>query len=168
MSITVKRATISNILDMQHMNMMCLPENYTMKYYLYHLLTWPELSFVAYDEKFKIVGYVMGKLDDDDELPTNESCNNGNIITGHITSLAVKLSHRKLGIAKSLMDYVERQMSTIYYVTRVTLHVRVGNLGALHLYQNSLHFKVFYFFNFNYFRLKLLKQSIMVMERMLL
>lgn len=139
MPIIIKRATVSNILDMQHMNMMCLPENYSMKYYLYHLLTWPELSFVAVDEKNKVVGYVMGKLDEDDEF---DNPKNGKIIYGHVTSLAVKLTYRKLGIARALMEYVERQMSLVYFVTHVTLHVRVGNNGALHLYQDSLKFKV--------------------------
>lgn len=33
-----------------------------MKYYFYHLLTWPQLTFVAEDDDGKIVGYVLGKL----------------------------------------------------------------------------------------------------------
>lgn len=38
---------------MQACNLQNLPENYTMKYYLYHALTWPALSYVAEDAKGK-------------------------------------------------------------------------------------------------------------------
>lgn len=32
---------------MQHCNLLCLPENYQMKYYFYHGLSWPQVgSFV--------------------------------------------------------------------------------------------------------------------------
>lgn len=37
-------------------------ENYNLKYYLYHILTWPQLSFVAEDEKGRIVGYILAKM----------------------------------------------------------------------------------------------------------
>lgn len=47
---------------MQSANLMCLPENYQMKYYFYHLLSWPNLSYVAEDQTGKIVGYVLAKM----------------------------------------------------------------------------------------------------------
>ena len=84
-------------MNMQHCNLLCLPENYQMKYYFYHGLSWPQLSYVGEDEKGKIVGYVLAKMeeDPDDSVPH-----------GHITSLAVKRSHRRLGLAQKLMDQV--------------------------------------------------------------
>ena len=45
-------------MNMQHCNLLCLPENYQMKYFFYHGLSWPQLSYVAEDEKGKIVGLV--------------------------------------------------------------------------------------------------------------
>lgn len=33
-----------------------------MKYYYYHLITSPELSFVAVNENNQVVGYVLGKV----------------------------------------------------------------------------------------------------------
>lgn len=33
-----------------------------MKYYFYHNLSWPQLSYVAVDHKGKIVGYVLAKM----------------------------------------------------------------------------------------------------------
>jgi len=46
---------------MQKANLFCLPENYQMKYYLYHLQTWPQLSQVA-EMDGRIVGYVLAKM----------------------------------------------------------------------------------------------------------
>lgn len=69
-----------------------LPENYQMKYYLYHALSWPSLLYVAESDDGKIVGYVMAKMEDednDDEL--------SKVAHGHITSISVLRSHRKLG-----------------------------------------------------------------------
>jgi hypothetical protein len=48
-----------DLMNMQHCNLLCLPENYQMKYYIYHGLSWPQLSFVAEDPRGEIVGYVL-------------------------------------------------------------------------------------------------------------
>ncbi len=59
---------------------------------------------------------------------------------GHITSLAVKRSHRRLGIAQKLMEQASRAMVENFNAKYVSLHVRVSNRAALHLYQNTLGF----------------------------
>ncbi len=46
---------------MQTTNLLNLPENYQTKYYLYHALSWPQLSYVAAHQG-KIVGYVLAKM----------------------------------------------------------------------------------------------------------
>ena len=33
-----------------------------MKYYFYHLLSWPSLSYVALDRQNRVVGYVLAKM----------------------------------------------------------------------------------------------------------
>lgn len=73
---------------MQACNLQNLPENYQMKYYLYHALSWPSLLYVAEDDSGKIVGYVMAKMEDENESEA---------VHGHITSISVLRSHRKLG-----------------------------------------------------------------------
>ncbi|KAL5341738.1 hypothetical protein BJX70DRAFT_357784 [Aspergillus crustosus] len=91
--------------SIQTCNITNLPENYFLKYYLYHALTWPQLSFVAVvrpppgsspaDHKYpKVVGYVLAKME---EEPTD------GVQHGHITSLSVMRTHRRLGIAERLM-----------------------------------------------------------------
>lgn len=109
--------------SIQTCNITNLPENYFLKYYLYHALTWPQLSFVAIvrprngytkhtgtgtdsngggkpgsgdvsGQYPKVVGYVLAKME---EEPTD------GLQHGHITSLSVMRTHRRLGIAERLM-----------------------------------------------------------------
>ncbi|XP_060678387.1 N-alpha-acetyltransferase 10 [Hemiscyllium ocellatum] len=73
----IRNARPEDLMNMQHCNLLCLPENYQMKYYFYHGLSWPQLSYIAEDENGKIVGYVLAKMEEDpDDVPH-----------GHITSL---------------------------------------------------------------------------------
>ena len=60
--VNIRRGTFSDLIALQTANLHCLPENYHLKYYYYHLLTWPALTFVAEDADGKIVGYVLGKM----------------------------------------------------------------------------------------------------------
>ncbi|XP_035678039.1 N-alpha-acetyltransferase 10-like [Branchiostoma floridae] len=46
MSINIRCAKPEDLMNMQHCNLLCLPENYQMKYYFYHGLSWPQLSYV--------------------------------------------------------------------------------------------------------------------------
>lgn len=90
-------------------------------------MSWPQLSHVAEDQKGNIVGYVLAKMyeqqyivliisnlfffviyysDNDDDEPPH----------GHITSLAVLRSHRKLGLATKLMKQAGMNNLYIYYI----------------------------------------------------
>ena len=128
----VRCATPEDLMNMQHCNLLCLPENYQMKYYLYHGLSWPQLSYVAEDQMGKIVGYVLAKMEEEPD----------EVIHGHITSLAVKRSHRRLGLARKLMEQAARAMVENFGAKYVSLHVRKSNRAALKLYQTSLKFDI--------------------------
>lgn len=41
--VSIRPATIEDLINMQHCNLLCLPENYHMKYYFYHCLSWPQV-----------------------------------------------------------------------------------------------------------------------------
>lgn len=141
-------------MNIQHCNLLCLPENYQLKYYMYHGLSWPQvrhmshsiisassnfkshtfifqLSFVAEDPRGQIVGYVLAKMEEDSEDDPH----------GHITSLAVKRSFRRLGLAQKLMDQTARAMVETFNAQYVSLHVRVSNRAALTLYKTALKFQ---------------------------
>ena len=51
---------------------------------------------MAEDHNGEIVGYVLAKMDEESEGSENAN--------GHITSLSVKRSHRRLGIGSKLME----------------------------------------------------------------
>ncbi|KAB0388942.1 hypothetical protein E2I00_001944, partial [Balaenoptera physalus] len=102
-----------DLMNMQHCNLLCLPENYQMKYYFYHGLSWPQLSYIAEDENGKI---------------------------------AVKRSHRRLGLAQKLMDQASRAMienfNAKYSVPLSSALFPCSNRAALHLYSNTLNFQI--------------------------
>ncbi|TKA79875.1 hypothetical protein B0A55_03666 [Friedmanniomyces simplex] len=132
----------SDIPHVQQTNITNLPENYFCKYYLYHALSWPQLSYVAVDvsrpkktpyDAPKIVGYVLAKMEED---PAD------GVQHGHITSLSVMRTHRRLGLAEKLMRQSQRAMFETYGAVYVSLHVRVSNIAALALYRDTLGFKV--------------------------
>lgn len=125
---------------MQASNLQNLPENYTMRFCLYlsrletaqaplkdshnrwagiyHLMSWPQLSYVAEDHKGRIVGYVLSKMwarlnssriilssshlplvgrdEPDEDNPEGET-------HGHVNSISVLREYRRLGIARKMM-----------------------------------------------------------------
>ncbi|KAL8797373.1 MAG: hypothetical protein Q9195_000528 [Heterodermia aff. obscurata] len=138
----IRVLTPSDIPHVQSTNITNLPENYFMKYYLYHALSWPQLSYVAVDtsrpkrtpyDPPKIVGYVLAKME---EEPVN------GIQHGHITSLSVMRTHRRLGLAEKLMRQSQRAMVEVFGAHHVSLHVRMSNVAALRLYRDTLGFTV--------------------------
>ncbi|KAL9226461.1 hypothetical protein vseg_002272 [Gypsophila vaccaria] len=129
--VCIRKATVDDLLQMQACNLLCLPENYQMKYYLYHILSWPQLLYVAEDYNGKIVGYVLAKMEEE-----SSECH------GHITSLAVVRTHRKLGLATKLMSQAQSAMEHVYGADYVSLHVRKSNRAAFRLYTHTLGYKI--------------------------
>merc|ERR1712048_615857 len=99
--------------------------------YFYHMLSWPQLLYVAEDYNKKIVGYVLAKMEEDSSE-----------VHGHITSLAVLRSHRKLGLASKLMRAAMAAMEETFSAEHVSLHVRVTNRAAFTLYSETLGFAI--------------------------
>ena len=83
------------------------------------------------------MGYVLGKLEDDD-CTSQEDFNKGKMAHGHITSISVLRDYRKLGIATKLMRACHHAMQTVYKAKYVSLHVRVTNRAAITLYRDVL------------------------------
>ena len=132
--VSIRRAIVDDLLKMQQTNLLCLPENYQFKYYIYHYLSWPALLHVAEDHNGKIVGYVLAKLEDEEVKPGE--------VQGHITSISVLRTYRRLGVASKLMSHAINMMQEYFDADFVSLHVRVSNRPALHLYHKNLGFDV--------------------------
>ena len=88
-------------------------------------------TYLAEDAKGRVVGYVLCKMDFDETAH------------GHVTSLAVARSHRRLGIATKLMRQTQKSMSETYDAEYCSLHVRETNKVAFHLYHRTLGFEIY-------------------------
>ncbi|KAI0831875.1 acyl-CoA N-acyltransferase [Trametes gibbosa] len=132
--VSLRVARAEDLQGMQACNLQNLPENYTMRYYLFYLLSYPQVSYVAEDEG-KIVGYILARMED--EVPDGEEPR------GHVVSISVLRSYRRLGLAKKLMVQSQEAMSGAYRASYVTLHVRKSNRAAFRLYRDALGFSVF-------------------------
>ncbi|KAJ3907463.1 acyl-CoA N-acyltransferase [Lentinula edodes] len=99
---------------------------------LYHCATWPSISYVA-EDKGRIVGYILAKMEE--ETAEAEQPH------GHVTSISVLRSYRRLGIAKKLMLLSQESMAS-HRASHVALHVRKSNRAALSLYRDTLGFEV--------------------------
>jgi ribosomal protein S18 acetylase RimI-like enzyme len=96
--VLIRPCTVADLIHMQQCNLFNLPENYNMRYWMYHVMTWTDLPQVAVEENSgQIVGYVLAKMEED------RSQDKDFIPHGHITSLSVLRDYRKLGIATKLM-----------------------------------------------------------------
>ena len=132
--VSIRRDTADDLFQMQKTNLLCLPENYQFKFYMYHYLSWPSLLHVAEDNDGKIVGYVLAKLEEEDIKPGE--------IQGHITSISVLRTYRRLGVARKLMEHAINMLQEYFEADFVSLHVRVSNRPALILYHEKLGFEI--------------------------
>jgi len=134
--VSIRPAVVSDLLQMQQCNLFNLPENYNMRYWMYHIMTWTHLPHVALDDASgKIVGYVLAKMEE--EVKGKEY-----IPHGHITSISVLRDYRKLGIATKLMRAAHTNMVNIYEAKFCSLHVRQSNRAAMGMYRDVLKYEI--------------------------
>ncbi|CEF69437.1 ARD1 homolog a, N-acetyltransferase [Strongyloides ratti] len=127
--ISIRHAEIEDLLAIQHCNQQCLPEHYKNNYLVYIMLCWPSLSYVAEDDKGRVIGYIIVKLDENNDKK------------GLVVSLAVSLSYRRLGIAKKLMNFSIQALIDCYNATEIFLQVRKSNNIAIMFYKVKMNFK---------------------------
>ncbi|OHT15346.1 acetyltransferase, GNAT family protein [Tritrichomonas foetus] len=136
MPISLRRAKIDDFIQLQNANLHCLAENYHMWFWLYHYLLTPQGAHVAVDKNSKILGYVLGKMDDEGRKSKPPVP-----LHGAITSVAVFTSYRKLGLATKLLSYTHKTLRECYKAEFVNLHVRETNRAGHFLYQRTLGYK---------------------------
>lgn len=106
-----------------------------MWYWMFHYLHSPQGTHVSVDDNGKILGYVLGKMDDEgrNKKPPVP-------LHGAITSVAVFNAYRKLGIATKLLGYTHRTFRECFHAEYVNLHVRETNRAAQILYMRTFHY----------------------------
>ncbi|OJA10994.1 hypothetical protein AZE42_09148 [Rhizopogon vesiculosus] len=130
----IRRAEPKDLTNIQQCNLQNLPENYHMRFWAYSAITWPEVSFLAEDSGGRVVGYVLSSIEPDEEFPWLQ--------VGHINSLSVLRTYRRLGLAKRLMLLSRKAMIESHDVEYIQLHVRKSNRAAFSLYSEKLGFQI--------------------------
>mmetsp|Transcript_48110 Transcript_48110/g.79730 ORF Transcript_48110/g.79730 Transcript_48110/m.79730 type:complete len:417 (-) Transcript_48110:79-1329(-) len=154
---------------MKELNEKALPENYPIQVWVWHMLSFPDISHVA-TYGGKVIGYVLGcirPVASPQPAPASTSTSSASSSSsnpervsrnatscasaepkavnweweGHVTSLAVDPSFQKLGIATSLMKLAMFEMRRAHNCSVCKLHVREHtNPAAVKLYQHHLAF----------------------------
>ncbi|KAG0134486.1 acyl-CoA N-acyltransferase [Tuber indicum] len=113
-----------DLLRLNLANLDVLTENYDISFYLSYLAKWPTLMSVMESSQGRIMGYIMGKAEG-----TAKDWH------GHVTAVTVAPDYRRLGLAKTMMDELERVTTSVYNGYFVDLYVRVSNEIAIRMYE---------------------------------
>ncbi|KAI0034029.1 N-acetyltransferase [Vararia minispora EC-137] len=99
-------------------------ETYGISFYLHYLSRWPDMCSVQETPDGKIMGYVLGKAEGGRED-----------WHGHVTAITVAPEYRRLGLAASMMKFLERVSDDVYRGLFVDLYVRCENQIAISMYE---------------------------------
>lgn len=132
----VREFRLEDLQSVIYINRVCLPENYTPDFFIYHFKEFPE-GFLVAEMNNSIVGYIMARVDRGFDY---YSSHRAFAEKGHIISLAVMPHARRRGIGKALLS---RAVEAIRRrgVKEVYLEVRISNIPAINLY-HKLGFKI--------------------------
>ncbi|KAA8643516.1 hypothetical protein EYZ11_004274 [Aspergillus tanneri] len=129
---SIRRMSPMDLLSLNLTNLDPLTENYDLGFYLNYLMRWPSLFSSVQDRQEGIVGYIMGKLEE--QHPSMRHSEHYTPWHGHITVLTVAPASRRLGHARRLTERLERG-SDINDAWFVDLYVRAGNKVAVDMYK---------------------------------
>jgi len=120
---TLRQFTCDDLFRFNGINLDPLTEMYGLGFYLQYMARWPEYFMVAESPSKDLMGYIMGKSE-----------GVGENWHGHVTAVTVGPEHRRLGLAKKLMDGLEiiSDKKKCYFVD---LFVRVSNKLAIGMYE---------------------------------
>ncbi|KAJ5861208.1 N-acetyltransferase (Nat5) [Penicillium soppii] len=129
---SIERMSPLDLLNLNQTNLDPLTENYDLGFYLNYLNKWPSLFSTVTDRDAGIVGYIMGKLEE--QHPSMRHSEHYTPWHGHITVLTVAPAWRRLGFARRLTEQLERG-SDSKDAWFVDLYVRAGNKVAYDMYK---------------------------------
>lgn len=125
----LREFTTDDLERVQYINRLCLPENYTDRFFINLHRRFPK-TFIVAEEEDQIVGYIMCRI----ETGLSLFGLRGLVKKGHIVSLAVLPRYRRKGIGQSLVEEVMKNMRS-YQAEQCFLEVRKSNEPAITLYR---------------------------------
>jgi len=114
---------MDDLLRFNNINLDVLTETYNMPFYQHYLAKWPELFVVGESPSGHLMGYIMGKVE-----------GKGEQWHGHVTAVTVASPFRRLGLANTMMQYLERISQDDNDCYFVDLFVRFSNAVAVEMY----------------------------------
>ncbi|KAK9460496.1 acyl-CoA N-acyltransferase [Lipomyces oligophaga] len=114
----------TDLFRLNAVNLDVLTENFHISFYLTYLVQWPTLFFSTENPQGQITGYMMGKTEGKDKD-----------WHGHVTCLSVADDYRRIGLARQLVDNLERRSEDPYDAYFIDLFVRSSNTQAINMYK---------------------------------
>ncbi|KAH8391855.1 hypothetical protein KR215_005920 [Drosophila sulfurigaster] len=120
--------TCDDLFKFNNVNFDPLTETYNLTFYTQYLAKWPELFYLAESPNEHIIGYIIGKVESEDDN-----------WHGHVTTLSISPDYRRLGLAALLMKFLEN-LSEKKHAYFVDLFVRKSNKLAFDIYTKMGYF----------------------------
>ena len=121
---TIRPFEMSDLFKFNNINLDILTETFNMPFYLSYQSTWPEAFTVAAAPDKSLMGYMLAKAEGSKKL-----------WHGHVSAVTVAPTYRRLGLAKVLMDDLEKYSEDVYNANFVDLFVRSSNALAISMYE---------------------------------
>ena len=115
---TLRPFRADDLFKFNNINLDPLTETYHVPFYLGYLAQWPSICATYEDHTGRLAGYILGKAEGDDKL-----------WHGHVTALTVAPEFRRLGVGKTLMDYLG-----ISFILSSKLIVSISNMYFIYLF----------------------------------
>ncbi len=126
---TTRMFEAGDLEQVMHINRICLPENYSVSFFLGLHRKFPA-TFIVAEAGGEVVGYVMCRIET--ALPGLGVFGIGK--KGHVVSVAVLPDHQRKGIGYTLMQEAMKGMVR-YKAKECYLEVRMSNTAAVNLYK---------------------------------
>ncbi len=127
---TIHEFKLQDLNRVMDINLECLPENYSSYFYKNLHRKYPKTFLVA-KVNGQIQGYMMCRI----ERGFSKIRKFSPIKLCHVVSIAVRKSHRRMGIATGILKQAMTNAADIYGATECYLEVRISNFSAIKLYE---------------------------------
>lgn len=130
-AVEIREARAEDLLSVMNINRICLPENYSYSFFFTIYESFPKAFLVA-DAGGSLAGYIMCRVERG--FSKIETLRFRRL--GHIVSVAVLPSYRRMGIGSALVLAALGALKNEYKCDEAFLEVRVTNQPAIGLYKS--------------------------------
>lgn len=121
---SIRPFEMRDLFKFNNINLDNLTETFNMPFYMSYQSIWPEAFTVAEAPDKSLMGYMLAKAE-----------GVGKFWHGHVSAVTVAPTYRRLGLAKVLMDDLEKYSEEVYNAYFVDLFVRSSNTLAISMYE---------------------------------